>query len=125
MQPENKLPSERFRPETQDSRVTVQERGRSLTVHKILESELRDITTLKNSFNVNLAFFTLLVGLGVGFVIVLLTSHQTLSDRMLTLFSGLSLLSIAFSLYFGVKARMEWREAQKKVDRILQDDEQL
>jgi hypothetical protein len=64
----------------------------------------------------------LALGLVVGFSTVLLTSHASLSDRMLAIFCGLTLFSIIGSIYFGVKAFIDWRECERKVNDILQVD---
>src|SRR6185295_5308792 len=74
--------------------VTVVERPRTITMHLIQESELRDLGSAQ--ININLSFFTLMVGLFAGFATVLLTLHQVLSNRMLTAFCGLTLVTLIF-----------------------------
>lgn len=120
MQDENRLDVEHFHPierETPDSRVNIEERGRTLVLHRVLESELRDVGALQNA--ANLAFFTLTVGLAVAFAIVLLTTHQTLSDRILTLFGGLCFISFVAAAYFGLMARKDWKTSQRRIESIL------
>lgn len=86
-------------------------------MHSVLESELRDVSSLQNS--INLAFFTLMVGLAVGFGTVLLTSHSSLTDRVFAIYAGLLLTSAIGSIYFGVKARIDRIEAQAQIDAII------
>lgn len=104
-------------PEKPDARVTIEERGRNFVVLRILPSELKAIGSFQNS--VNLAFFTLTVGLGVGFASNLALSHETMSDRKLWLFAVLTFASFVLSLYFGVRARVDRQESKNRIDDIL------
>lgn len=88
-------------------------------MHSIQESELRDIASAQNAINVNLAFFTLMVGLAAAFCTVLLTTHAVLSDRLLTLFTGLTLITGVSSIYFGIRAFIDWRQAKQRVESII------
>lgn len=111
----------RIQPESPGSRVTIDYRGRKLVMHSIQESELRDIASAQSAINVNLAFFTLMVGLAAGFGTVVLTTHAVLSDRLLTLFMGLSLITGLASIYFGIRALIDWRQAQQRVEGIIKE----
>ncbi len=104
-------------PENPDARVTIEERGRNFVVLRILPSELKAIGSFQNS--VNLAFFTLTVGLGVGFASNLILSHETMSDRKLWLFALLTFTSFILSLYFAVRARVDRQESKNRIDDIL------
>lgn len=101
------------------SAVNVEDRGRTIVLHRVLESELREVGSAQNTLNINLAFFTLAIGLAVGFATILLTSHASLSDRMLTLFTGLCLFSGVASAYFGVMARRDWKDCKSRITSIL------
>lgn len=105
-------------PESVSARVTIDYKARNVGVYSLFESEIRGIGSFQNS--VNLAFFMLAIGLTVGFVTVLLTSHTNLSNRMLTVFCGLCLAGIVGTVYFGVRAFMDWRQCQRKVNEILE-----
>ena len=87
-------------------------------MYSLFEAEIRAIGSFQNS--ANLAFFTLAVGLAVGFGTVLLTAHASLSNRMLMVFVGLTLSSLLGCTYFGVKALGDWRKAKQKINDILQ-----
>ena len=69
---------------------------------KILPSEVRQIGSFQNS--INLAFFTLMLGLAVGFGTNLVLSHEAMSDRKFWLFALLTFSSIVFTVYFGFRA---------------------
>lgn len=101
------------------SAVNVEDRGRTIVLHRVLESELRAVGSAQNTLNINLAFFTLSVGLAVGFAIVLLTAHESLSDRMVTVFAGLCLFSAIASAYFGLMAHRDWKDCQSRITLIL------
>jgi hypothetical protein len=114
----------RIRPETQDSRVTIDYRGRRIVMHSVQESELLDIGSIQVAVNVNLAFFTLMVGLAAGFGTVLLTTHSVLSDRLLTLFAGLALITGLASIYFGIRALIEWRQVKQRIAAIIKEGQE-
>ena len=90
-------------------------------MHSVQESELRDIASAQKAVNVNLAFFTLMIGLAAGFGTVLLTGHAALSDRLLTLFAGLSLTTGLASIYFGIRALLDWRRAGARLESIIRE----
>jgi len=106
-------------PETADTRITFEERGRKFVVIKVLESELRDVGTSQNTLNINLGFFTLMAGLAGGFITVLLTSHQNLSDRVLMVFVALAGVSTVLSTFFGLRTKAILREAKQKLESII------
>jgi hypothetical protein len=108
-------------PESSGGRVTIDYKRRNVGVYSLFESEIRGIGSFQNS--VNLAFFTLTVGLAFGFGTVLLTAHSSLSDRMFTVFCGLTLASFIATIYFGVRAWMDWRGCQRKLNEILQTED--
>ena len=110
----------RIVPESAAGRVTIEYKRRNVGVYSLFESEIRGIGSFQNS--INLAFFTLSLGLAIGFGTVLLTSHVSLSDRMFTVFCGLTLVSILATLYFGVKAWTDRRECERRITEILQSD---
>jgi hypothetical protein len=107
-------------PESSGLRVTIDYKRRKVGVYSLFESEIRGIGSFQNS--VNLAFFMLAVGLVVGFGTVLLTSHSSLSDRMFTVFCGLTLSSLVAMVYFGVKAWLDRRECERKIQEVLQTE---
>jgi hypothetical protein len=111
--------------EKPDSRVTVVDRGRTIVMHRVQESELRDLGSAQVTLNTNLAFFTLMVGLFAAFASVLLTSHQVLSDRMLMVFSGLMFLSLALGAFFGINALRDRGKVRENIERLINDSERV
>ena len=101
--------------------VTVVDMPRTIIMHRIQETELRDLGAAQVTLNTNLAFFTLTVGLFAGFAIVLLTSRHVLSDRMLMTFCGLTLVSFVSAAFFGVNAWRDRGKVKQNVERLIND----
>ncbi|MDQ1640607.1 MAG: hypothetical protein QOF62_3946 [Pyrinomonadaceae bacterium] len=101
--------------------VTVVERPRTIIMHRIQESELRDLGSAQIALNTNLAFFSLMVGLFSAFATVLLTSHQVLSNRTLMAFCGLTLVSLVFGAFFGVNAIRDRGKVRDNIERLIND----
>lgn len=101
----------------ESSRLTFEERGRNFIVLRILPTELRQIGSFQNS--VNLAFFTLMLGLAAGFGSNLLISHETMSDRKLWLFSLFTFVSVILTVYFGIRAIFDRRTCDQRIDNII------
>jgi len=95
--------------------LTVQYAPRSLTVHTVSGTELDTVASLSNS--VNLAFFTLCVGLAAAFGIVL--SQGGVTDIVKHAeYVGLFAISSVGSLYFGVRAIIDYKVAKRKLQDI-------
>src|SRR5687767_11584568 len=107
--------------QTPSSGVLVVDRGRTIVMHRIQETELRDLGSAQVSLNTNLAFFTLMAGLLAAFATVLLSSHQSLSNRMLMVFAGLTLISAVGSLFFGINALRDRGKVRKNIDRLISE----
>jgi hypothetical protein len=107
--------------DTSKAYVTVVERPRTIIMHRIQESELRDLGSAQITLNTNLAFFTLMVGLFAAFATVLLTSHQVLSNRMLMAFCGLTFVSVIFGAFFGVNAMRDRGKVKENIERLIND----
>jgi hypothetical protein len=101
--------------------VTVVDKPRTIIMHRIQESELRDLGAAQVTLNTNLAFFTLTVGLFAGFATVLLTTHQVLSDRMLMAFCGLTLVSLVSGAFFGINAWRDRGKVRQNIERLIND----
>jgi hypothetical protein len=111
-------------PQKADSKISFDEKGRRFIVHRVLETEIRDLGSAQVTLNTNLAFFTLMVGLFAAFVTVLLTSHQSLSDRMLMVFSGLTFISAIGSAFFGINAYRDRGKVRQNIERLLNPPQQ-
>jgi hypothetical protein len=99
--------------------ITVVERRRTIVVLSIQESELRDLGNAQLMLATNLAFFSLMVGLFSAFGTSLLTTHQVLSDRILMILCGLTLVSAVWGAYFGV---ITWRargKVKENIERLI------
>jgi hypothetical protein len=107
--------------ERQKACVTIVDKPRTIIMHRIQESELRDLGSAQITLNTNLAFFTLMVGLFTAFATVLLTSHQVLSDRMFLAFCGLTFLSIVFGAFFGINALRDRGKVKENIERLIND----
>ena len=105
--------------------VTVVDKPRTIIMHRIQESELRDLGSAQVTLNTNLAFFTLTVGLFAAFATVLLTSHQVLSDRMLMAFCGLTLVSLVSGVFFGINAWRDRAKVKQNIERLINDSSEL
>lgn len=101
--------------------VTIVDKPRTIIMHRIQESELRDLGSAQITLNTNLAFFTLMVGLFTAFATVLLTSHQVLSDRMFLAFCGLTFLSLVFGAFFGINALRDRGKVKENIERLIND----
>src|SRR5438552_2735336 len=111
--------------ERPDSRVTVVDRGRTIIMHRVQESELRDLGSAQVTLNTNLAFFTLMIGLFAAFATILLTSHQVLSDRMLMVFCGLTFLSLVFGAFFGISTWRDRGKVKGNIERLINDSQKV
>jgi hypothetical protein len=95
--------------------LTVQWSPRSLTMHTVTGTELDTVASLSNS--VNLAFFTLCVGLAAAFGLVL--SQGGITDAWKHAeYVALLAISLIGSLYFGIRAAIDHRAAKRKLNEI-------
>ena len=79
--------------------------------------ELVAIASLSNS--VHLTFFGICAGAAISFAIVLSTTSITTASAFAA-YVALAAVSMLGTLYFGVRARTDYRRAQEKLGAILQ-----
>ena len=95
--------------------LTVQYAPRSVTMHTVSSTELDTVASLSNS--VHLAFFGLCSGSVVAFGIVLSTAK--INDPMTHAgYVALLAVSVVGTLYFGVRALIDYKEAKRKLREI-------
>jgi hypothetical protein len=90
---------------------------REVTVHQVTDSELDSVASLSNS--VHLAMF----GLCAGGLITLIVTLLTISIVQSMAFAALVASAIATfvgSIYFGINARISYKEAERKLKEIKQ-----
>jgi asparagine N-glycosylation enzyme membrane subunit Stt3 len=95
--------------------LTVQYAPRSVTMHTLTGAELDMVASLGNS--VHLTFFGLCTGAAIAFGVVLSTS--TITDPLNHAeFVALLAVSSALSLYFGIRALVDYKAARRKLKEI-------
>jgi hypothetical protein len=95
--------------------VTVEYTPRRLTVRSVTDAELDTVASLSNS--VHLAFVGMSFGALLAFSIVLFTVDIT-DVRIHSAFASLAWLSGVLTLYFGIRAAIDYRAAQVKLREI-------
>jgi hypothetical protein len=91
--------------------------AREVTVHQITDSELDSVASLSNS--VHLALFGLCAGGLITLVITLLTVPIAQSMAFAALVAS-SIATFVGTIYFGINARIAYKEAERKVKEIKQ-----
>lgn len=95
--------------------VTVEFAPRTLRMHLVAESELDTIASLSNSIHIGFAGAS--VGSLIAFGIVLATVQLT--DPLLhASFVGLTWISGVFTIYFGVRAYLDYRASKEKLNQL-------
>ena len=112
----NAVPFEPIRT-TAEAGITLVDQSRSINVYRLLEPELRNLSSSSDTFSLHLGLFSLAFG-------TLLTSASTLliitewpTIYTFAGFVAVLLTSIGLSLFFGIKACLAWREKSE----ILRD----
>ncbi|MBI4282651.1 MAG: hypothetical protein HY672_04105 [Chloroflexi bacterium] len=99
-------------------RIAIVEHGRDIHVHRVTEPELDGLTSGYNS--VHLAFFTLCLGLLIGFLTTLLTVD--LPDRKAAIFVAGIIVTAIMGLYFGAMTLKERVALKKFVNRVKEGE---
>src|ERR1051325_8582375 len=101
--------------------VTVVDLPRTIVMHRVQESELRDLGDAQLALNMNLAFFTFMGGVFITLATVLLISHQALSDRSLMAVSALTLASLVLGAYYGFGTWKARTQIKQGIERLISD----
>jgi hypothetical protein len=115
MATENKSLVSQIRAETPESPVTIEVMPRRAVMYRLFEPELERLGS--NQSSVHLAFFTLCVGVAIGFGTTLLTVDIA-SARIFAAFVALFAISMIGAAFFGVMAKREHQNAQREIQRI-------
>jgi hypothetical protein len=102
-------------PESRESPVTIDYAPRQVTIYRLFEMELDRLGTIQNSLH--LAFFGIAFGAWLAVTITLSTVDIT-SPRTYGAYWGTFWITALASVYFFVRAIMDWREAKHYVQRI-------
>lgn len=95
--------------------ITVEYAPRTLRMHIVAESELDAIASLSNS--IHIGFVGASIGSLIAFGIVLATVQLT--DPLLhATFVGLTWISGVFTVYFGVRAYLDYRASKEKLNQL-------
>ena len=92
-----------------ESPISVEEKGRRLVVHQVLESELRDLVSSQNLFNFNFALLNTMVGVAGGYALASLTSYPVVS----------SIVILFLVVYFGVKSWLARNQSRRRLEELL------
>lgn len=121
--PEDQLPQravfQRVQTETPESPVTINVVPRRATMYRLFDTELERLGSAQNS--IHLAFFTLCIGVAIGFGVTLLTVDIT-HPKTFAAFVALFVVSVLASLYFGAMFRRDYKSCKEELDRIRQGD---
>jgi hypothetical protein len=95
--------------------LTIQYAPRSLTMHSVTGPELDTVASLSNS--IHLAFFGICIGALISLAIVL--SLTPIADpKLYASYVALTAVSAGGSIYFGIRALLDYRAAQRKLNEI-------
>ena len=88
-------------------------------MYRLFDTELERLGRAQNS--IHLAFFTLCIGVAIGFGVTLLTV-DILDPRKYAMFIALLAVSLLASVYFGIMFGRDYRECQNEIARIRRGD---
>jgi hypothetical protein len=119
---ENRMPDHQSVPPIQQVQVssvpaplTVQYASRTVMVHQLTNNELETVASISNS--VHLTFFGLCTGGVISFGIVLAGSAIA-EPKQIASYVALFAVSSIGSLYFGIRAVIDYRRAKDKLREI-------
>ena len=109
----------RFYAETPEAPVTIDVVPRHATMYRVFDTELDRLGKAQNS--VHLAFFTLCIGIAIGFGVTLLTV-DILDPKKYAAFVALLVVFMLASIYFGIMFARDYQECKNEIARIRQGD---
>lgn len=95
--------------------LTLHYEPRTLRMHTLTETELETVASLSNS--VHLTFLGMSFGSLVAFALVLWTI-EIKDPTQHAILVGLTWISAVFSLYFGIRAAIDYRASRRKLKEI-------
>jgi len=118
--PQEIVPREpQIQPSSVPQPLTVQYATRKVMVHTLTSAELDGVASLGNSLN--LTFFGLCAGALIAFGIVLSTGSPANPITHAT-YVALTSVSAMGTLYFGIKAIIDYRESSRKLKALKNSD---
>lgn len=117
--PHEKL-AKHIKPETLDSRVTIDYRKRTVSMCYVFEHELKTIGSANLKTSLDIGFFGASVGALIAFAITLSTAELQ-SPYVYATYWALSVVASLSTLFFLFRCIISWREASQEVNRILEE----
>jgi hypothetical protein len=105
--------------ESPESPVTIDVMPRRVAMYRLFETELDSLGSAQNS--VHLAFFGLAFGAALALGITLLTVDIS-NPKTYAAFWASLLVSMAGTLYCGVRAAFDWRKAKENIRKIKEQN---
>ncbi len=98
--------------------VEVVTHPRKLHMYQVTEAELGTIQEVGQRFSLEISFFALLFGALITLLITLTT--VSISDpKMYSSYVAVTIISALGSLYFGIRAIIDYRNAKKKIKLLV------
>jgi hypothetical protein len=117
MDSENKSLVTLIKPETHDTRVTINYRPRNVTMYYVSDQELEIIGSSNAQSSLHLTFFGVFAGAALALGLTLITLEIADPRIYAAFWAGLT-VSLAFTIYFGIRSFVDWKNSAKQIKAI-------